>query len=830
LARAAPAGLALTIHAQEKSGIMRGMKAFFAFAAAVTALALVACSTTPFLRPLAQRPRRTIALDADWRWVKGDAPGAQAAIFNDATWAKEDLPYDWAIAGPVDQNNPTGRGGGYMPSGVSWHRKNFTLPSSDQGKRVFVQFDGVMGVSDAWINGFHLGRHAYGYSSFQYELTGHLAFGKDRPNVLAVKADTTVQPDSRWYTGQGIYRHVRLAVTRPVHFDQWGVFVTTPKASADAATARVEATVVNQGDAPATVSIHASLKDPSGKASGLADSEQATIAAGAKTTLALEIPVSNPRLWDVTDPALYKITASVVADGGTATDAVTVPFGIRAIEFKADTGFWLNGKNVKLLGACVHHDGGALGAAVPKETWRRRLQALKDVGVNAIRTAHNPPSPEFMDLCDRMGMLVMLESFDTWTAAKPHAERAYNLRFRDNWKANLTEVVKRDRNHPSVVIYSAGNEIHDNLGRPAGRKEFVDQRDLIRSLDPTRPVTLALLRPRSQNLFDNGFVELMDVVGVNYRTNELIDLHRRKPFLKTIDTEEKHTAAAWTLARDAPFIAGLFVWTGVDYLGEADWPSIARGNAMIDRTGQPRALGLQRQSWWTSKPVVHLARVGGFIGGAADAPAATDNTQARQRQRLPDWSPWDVDAGTSVTVEAYSNCDRVELFLNGKSLGAKPLPADAAARSWGFPYADGELKAIGSNGGKPVAEETLRTAGKPVRIVLSTDHAGALAHAFDDVAYVTATLVDVNGVRVPWADKLVQFQVEGPGAIAGVDNADVKSHESYQGNRRHAYDGRCVAIVRSTANHGRIALSASTDGLQGDALTLKAGPPPHRRP
>jgi beta-galactosidase len=813
----------VSTHAQEKSGIMRGMKAFFAVA--VAALALVACSTTPFLRSAAQRPRRTIALDADWRWAKGDAPGAEAATFNDATWAKETLPYDWAIAGPVDQDNPTGRGGGYMPSGVSWHRKSFTLPAADQGKRVFVEFDGVMGVADAWINGFHLGKHAYGYSSFQYELTGHLHFG-GAANVLVVKADTTIQPDSRWYTGQGIYRHVRLTVAEPVHFDHWGVFVTTPKATADAAIARVEATVVNQGDAPATVAVRARLSDPHCKKAGQADSEQATIAPGAATTLALEIPVAKPHLWNLADPALYQVTASVVAaDGGATTDAVTVPFGIRAIEFRADTGFWLNGKNIKMLGVCLHHDGGALGAAVPIETWRRRLQGLKDLGSNAIRTAHNPPAPEFLDLCDRMGMLVMLESFDTWTASKPHAEMAYNLRFRDNWKDNLTEVVKRDRNHPSVVIYSSGNEIHDNLGGPAGRKYFVDQRDLIKSLDPTRPVTQALFRPRNQKLYDNGFVELMDVVGVNYRTNELIDLHRRKPFLKMINTEERHTAGAWVLARDAPFIAGMFLWTGVDYLGEADWPAIARDSSLIDRTGQPRAFGLQRQSWWTSKPVVHLARVGGFVVGVADAAAATDNTQARQRQRLPDWSPWDATPGDPITVEAYSNCEQVELFLNGKSLGAKPLPANAVARSWSVPYADGELIAVGSNGGKVVAGEVLPTAGKPVRIVLSTDHAKPLAHAFDDVAYVTATMVDVKGVRVPWADKLVKFQVEGPGAIAAVDNSDVKSHESYRGNQRHAYDGRCVAIVRATANRGRIALSASAEGLQGDALTLKAGPP-----
>ncbi|RYY20985.1 MAG: glycoside hydrolase family 2, partial [Cytophagaceae bacterium] len=475
-------------------------------------------------------PRIVTAFDADWRFLQQDAPAASQALFDDAKWQPVAVPHDWSIAGPYDQAAPTGRGGGYLPAGVGWYRKRFVLPETDRARRVVIEFDGVMANSEVWLNGFKLGQRPYGYSSFRYDLTGHLNYGKNQPNVLAVRADNSVQPASRYYTGAGIYRHVRLLSLAPAHFGEGGVFVTaTPTgrqgAAAETADLTVQAEVQNEGAASGEYTLHTDILDPSGRPVQTTETKQ-TVAAGKKAVFSQQLHLDQSvQLWSLQSPSLYRAVATLRA-GSAALDNLTTPFGIRTAKFDAATGFSLNGIPLKIKGVCLHHDAGALGAAVPLAAWERRLGLLQEVGVNAIRTAHNPVAPELLDLCDQMGFLVLDETFDTWTAAKNHGEQGYNRFFTEWWAADTRAMVLRDRNHPSIVLYSVGNEVHDNLNEPAGFQKYKQQQDLIHQLDPTRPVTMALFRPGQSKVYENGFAETMDVVGQNYRENELVAAHQ----------------------------------------------------------------------------------------------------------------------------------------------------------------------------------------------------------------------------------------------------------------------------------------------------------------
>ncbi|WP_205702980.1 sugar-binding domain-containing protein [Botryobacter ruber] len=749
--------------------------------------------------------RTTTSFDKDWQFHQGEAKGAEAASFDDKAWRRVDVPHDWSIEGTVSKDNPTGRGGGYFPNGVGWYRKTFTLPDNYNGRKVFVEFDGIMANSDVWVNGKHLGKRPYGYVSFQYDLTPHLNIGKGKTNVIAVRADNSQQPASRWYTGAGIYRHVRLVATDPVHADHWGVFVTTPEVSKEQATVRVQAKIKNDSGKQQEVTVQTTLVDAGGKAVKTAE-ETKTVPAGQALDFQKEVVVAKPQLWNLESPHLYKAVTQVRA-GKTVLDEVTTPFGIRSFRFEPATGFYLNDKNMKIKGACLHHEAGALGAAVPLRVWEKRLEQLREAGVNAIRTAHNPFAPEFYDLCDRMGFLVMNETFDTWTATKNHGTYGYQHYFKDWWEADTRDVVLRDRNHPSIIIYSVGNEIRDNLDSETGFKTFTNQRDLIHRLDPTRPVTMALFRPNQANVYTNGFVELMDVVGQNYRENELVQAHKDKPERKVIGTENGHTLQAWLVLRDNPFMSGQFIWTGFDYLGEADWPAISGEHGIYDRVGGTKPQTFERQSWWSDKPMVHIARKAqnGGVG-----------------KLVSDWTPTDFDTYDEAHVTIFSNCDEVELFLNGKSLGTRPKPANDSPRNWTLTFEKGTIKAVGRNKGKEVAVHELKTAGEPARIVVTADKK-KLAHDFEDVSYVTATVVDANGIPCPNATPKISFSLTGPGTIAAVDNGNLTSHEPFQAKERSAYRGEAVAILKASASTGKIVLKATAPGLQEGTVAIEAG-------
>lgn len=760
----------------------------------IIALLLAATSAT-------KAQRSITSFDDNWLFYKGDASGAEQTAFNDKTWKKLSVPHDWSIEGPYDQANPTSRGGGYLPAGIGWYRKQFTLTKADAGKNITVEFDGVMTNSDVWVNGHHLGKRPYGYSSFIYDLTPYISF--DKPNTIAVKADNSIQPASRYYTGAGIYRHVRLVAFNPVHFTPWSVYVTTPVATTANATVKIQAQVINPIKAAGEYSVTTTIMDAAGKTVGTTSSTK-TIAAGQTADFSLEAQVNNPKLWNLDEPALYTAVTRV-AKGKEVIDDIKTTFGIREAKFEAATGFWLNGKNIKIKGVCLHHDGGAVGAAVPLSIWEERFKLLKQAGVNGIRTSHNPVAPEFLDLCDRMGFVVMDETFDTWTAAKNNGEKGYNLYFTDWWERDTRDMVMRDRNHPSIVLYSVGNEIHDSLKDSVGFKKYRDQQNLVHQLDPGRPVTMALFRPNVSGVYANGFANMMDVVGQNYRENELIAAHEAHPDWKVIGTENTHVLVQWLALRDKPYMAGQFLWTGFDYLGEADWPETTNNQGLFDRAGNWKQQGLQRESWWSDKPVVHIVR-------------KSDNAGAGTW--VANWTPTDFDTYDNAKVQIYSNCDEVELFLNGKSEGVKAKPTNDSPREWDVTFEKGTIRAVGRNKGKEVTSEEFKSAGAPAKIVLSASKS-KLTNTWNDAAIIKATLVDAAGVPCPNADNLVKFSVSGAGIIQAVDNGNILSHEAYQANERKAFQGNCIAIVKANANTGAITFKASMAGLPDATLTLQ---------
>ncbi|MEV6829541.1 glycoside hydrolase family 2 TIM barrel-domain containing protein [Amycolatopsis sp. NPDC051102] len=599
---------------------------------AVLALVLVPLTGVTGTAAAVSRYRTVTDFDAGWLFNYGDANGAGGVSYNDGGWRKLSVPHDWSIEGknppanPFSQSAPSTGRGGYLPSGIGWYRKHFSLAGVSAGRRVSLEFDGVMANASVYVNGTLVGTHPYGYTSFRYDITAAAKLGGD--NLVAVKTDTTSQPASRYYTGAGIYRDVRLIATDPVHIGQWATRVTTPNVN----TVHAETTVVNESNAAASVSVQGVLTDPGGAALPTVTTAAKTVAAGASVTFAYDVPVSNPRLWDLANPNLYSLATNVLV-GGTAVDDEVTSVGIRTLTFNASTGMSLNGKSVKFQGVALHQDFHGLGMAAPQRAVQRRLAQLKALGVNAIRTAHDPPSPAFLDLTDRMGFLVLDEFFDVWTQHKYSDVGDYATYFNRTaaaptgtpavpgasgsvpwYQVDATSVVMRDRNHPSVAMWSTGNEIRDPI---ATRTPLLTRMvSIAHSLDPGRPVTQALFRPGDSGDVTGATRTIVDVFGGNYRPDEVIQAAKASPARPGLFTEMGTDTSAWTTVRNNANVTGLFLWTGAAYLGEADglWPRVEPDFGLMDAVGTVRPIGYSWQRTW---------------GAPATSPPATGTTASR---------------------------------------------------------------------------------------------------------------------------------------------------------------------------------------------------------
>ena len=573
-------------------------------------------------------PRTVLTFDDAWRFVTGDPANAAQTTFVDTTWRALSVPHDWSIEGPFSETATTTGRGGYLPAGVGWYRKHFTVAQTLSASRVFVEFDGIMANSDVYINGTLLGHHPYGYVGLRYDITAQVKFGTT-DNVIAVRCDNSVQPASRWYTGAGLNRHVRLIATNPVHIDQWATFVTTPTATATMATVHVQTSVVNNGTTSQSVSIQGVVSDPSGTALAPVTAAAQTIAAGATASYSFDVSVNSPKLWDLATPNMYQLVSNVQVGGTTVDDDVT-PFGIRSLTFDGTTGMNLNGQNVKFKGIAMHQEVSGLGSAVPMRALQRRLAQLKAMGVNAIRTSHAPVAPELLDLCDRMGFLVLDEFFDVWTAHKYTDVGDYAAYFNKAatgsfgspsagagatwWQTDVTDILMRDRNHPSVALYSIGNEIHDSLATrtPIATKMIA----LCHQLDPSRKVTQALLDPATAGDVTGATRTLVDVWGDNYDVTSCLTAIATAPTRAGLLTEIGHETSTWATIMKTPALPGEFLWTGVDYLGEADgeWPTVGSGAGLMDRLGTIKADGYTYQKLW---------------GAPVTTPPATGTTAAK---------------------------------------------------------------------------------------------------------------------------------------------------------------------------------------------------------
>ena len=774
---------------------------------------------------LQKEVRNTENFGKDWKFHLGDVPGAEAASFNASEWRTLNVPHDWSIEGEFSEKNPATPGGGALPGGIGWYRKSFRLPSDSGDKMIFIDFDGVYQNSEVWINGHSVGKRHYGYSSFRYDLTPYLAKG-DQENIVAVRVDNSTQPNSRWYSGSGIFRNVWLVTTGKTYINHWGTVVTTPLITDKQAKVKVVTQIRNNVTKGQKLVVKTVIIDPTGKvvATGKSDTN------GVKDSLysvTFDFNISNPLLWNLETPQLYSAVSQVYVDGD-LVDNYTTSFGIRNFVFDAEKGFSLNGKKIKINGVCNHHDLGCLGSAINTRALERQLEILKDMGCNAIRTSHNPPAPELLELADRMGFIIMDEAFDMWK--KPKNKLDYSTVWDEMHKRDLQDMILRDRNHPSVMIWSIGNEILEQWDS-TGISIAKELAGYVRELDTTRPITSACNDPKPSNFIIKSGA--LDLVGFNYHQNDFEAFPQTFPGKKFIGTETvsalmtrgvydmpsevirrwpvrdgwkgpkpnaDNTCSSydnvsapwgstheetWKVIKKHDYLSGQFIWTGFDYLGEPTpygWPSRSSYFGIIDLAGFPKDVYYMYQSEWTNKDVLHI---------------------------FPHWNWAKKD---TVDVWAYSNAEEVELFLNDQSLGVKKKQGDDLHLMWRVPFEPGILKAISRSLGKQVLVEEIKTAENATKLIAKADRSVIKADG-RDLSFITVEVVDDNGEMVPNADQLVEFKLDGPGAIVGVDNGDPVSHESFKAPRRKAFHGKCLVVVQSDEQPGTIKLTATSAGL-----------------
>jgi len=821
----------------------------------VRALFKITCVAFLFLQGCVQPQERiTINFNDNWKFKKGEIEKEKINSINDSKWRVLNLPHDWAIEGPFDKKHDT-RTGGLPIYGTAWYRKKIHLDPSQKGSQVSLQFDGIMNNAEVYVNGKKIGERPFGYISFEVDITSVVKFGEE--NTVAVRVDPK-ELSARWYPGAGIYRNVYLTVKNPVNVAYNGIYVTTPIVDKEKAEVIVKTTIENKQYKSGDYSLKTTLFNKKGI-------EVATKINRFKVSDSIHhikdtITVANPILWDIENPHLYTAKSEVLEEG-TPIDNKTTSFGIRTIKFSKENGFELNGRQVKFKGVCLHHDLGPLGTAVNYRATQRQLEIMKSIGVNAIRTSHNPPSREQLELCDKMGILVQVEAFDEWAIGK--VENGYN-KFWDKWhETDLRDMIRRDRNHPSVVMWSIGNEIREQRNKQGA---IVAQHlvDICHDEDPTRPVTAGFNNyPQSVK---NGLAATLDLVGFNYKPTQYDNVVKKNPDFIVYGAETASTVSSrgvyhlpiqnydrheslqitsydiisppWAYPPDfetyaqetMPHSLGEFVWTGFDYLGEptpfngrdnethgkwsGDWPSRSSYFGIVDLSGFPKDRYYYYQSRWTKEPMVHI---------------------------LPHWN-WENSEHKTIPVFCYTNAEEAELFLNGKSLGKKVMGVDKTTipaefswwkkpqstwdspyrLNWNVNYEPGELKVIAYNNGNPVAEKIIVTAGKPHHLELIPDR-NVIDADGNDLSFITVKVVDKDGNFCPLANNKIDFTVQGPATIAAVGNGDATSLEPFQANYRTAFNGLCMLILKSKkGEEGDVHIEAISDGLKNSKIAIKS--------
>ena len=808
--------------------------------------------------------RKHLSFNNDWTFQLGDVEGAEAMNFDDSQWRQLNLPHDWAVEGDFSPNHPSGTGGGALPGGIGWYRKTFVADASYEGKKVFIDFDGVYMNSEVFINGVSLGKRPYGYISFRYDMTPYINIGKE--NVVAVRVDNQEQPNSRWYSGCGIYRNVWLTVTNPVHVDLWGTYVTTPEVSEAEATVSVCTTVKNEGTTDAQVELLSSLLDAEGRQVGEASSvlpvQKDCVAVYEQT-----LKVTSPVLWSIEKPYLYTVKTEVFVDGEKVDEYETVT-GIRAFSFDAEKGFILNGKQVKINGVCMHHDLGCLGAAVNTRAIERQLEILKEMGCNGIRCSHNPPAPELLQLCDKMGFIVMDETFDMWRKRKTTYD--YSRYFNEWHERDLTDLMLRDRNHPSIFMWSIGNEVLEqwsdanadtlsleeanmilNFGHSpemlakAGESMSVNSlltkklADMTRALDPTRPITSGCNEPNPYNhLFASG---ALDIIGFNYHDAWFMGVPQNfpgKPFIVTESVSGLMTRGYYKMPSDQPVVCPerwdrpyydpSFSCSSYDNC-RVPWGNHHEGTLKLvqnndfisgqfiwtgfDYIGEPTPYGWPARSSYFG--IVDLA-------GFPKDVYYMYQSQWTDKDVLHLFPHWNWEEGQDIDLWAYyNNADEVELFINGKSQGVKSMEKDVYHVAWRVKYEPGTIKAVSRKDGKVVMEKEIHTAGEPAQIRLTADRTNIQADG-TDLSFVTVEILDKDGNLCPNADNLVNFEVEGEAFIAGVDNGSPISMERFKDNKRKAFYGKCLVVLQNNGRKGDIQLNAVSEGLKNATIMLNA--------
>ena len=816
--------------------------------------------------PGAAEAGQRVSFNAGWRFARFDlqADGsrlpepedAAAPGFADGQWRQLDLPHDWGIEGPfhIQLSGSTGKRPWF---GTGWYRKTFTVPAADKGRRLFLDLDGAMMDSTVYCNGEKVGGWPYGYNSFRVELTDKVKFGA--ANLVAVRLDNKT-PSSRWYPGGGLYRNTWLVTVDPLHIAHWGVFVTTPQVARDKAAVQVQVTVDNQGAGAADASVGVDIWRLGAKPAKVASAKpvRMPVAGGGNASVTLSTTVTDPALWDLEKPELY-CALTAVTSGGRVTDTQRTVFGIRSVALDPDRGLLLNGRQVKIKGVCNHHDLGALGAAINVRALERQLEILKEFGCNSIRTSHNPPAPELLDLCDRMGFLVLDEAFDCWVKPKNKFDYA---RFFPEWhERDITAQVRRDRNHPCVYMWSAGNEVYEIRDPAIGLPILKDLVDTFHREDPTRPVTVGC---NSALVIDNGFYKGMDVLGLNYKPGNYAGFHQKEPKAGIFGSETASCVSSrgeyffpvsnkknegffnfqvssydlyappWAMPPDPEFasqekntfVLGEYVWTGFDYLGEptpfnSDMTNLlnfqdeaSRKTAEAELTSLGKIKSPSRSSYFGIVDLCGFKKDRFFLYQAHWRP------ELPMAHILPHWN-WPDRAGQVTPVHVYTSGDEAELFLNGKSLGRKQKgPYEYRLRWDDVIYAPGELKVVAYKGGKKWAEDTVKTTGPAAGLTLAADRP-AIAADGKDLSFVTVTVVDQQGLMVPRTKNPLTFTVSGPGEIVAVDNGDATSLDPFQATQVKAYNGMALVIVRAKAGaSGAITLKASSPGLAGAETTI----------